>query len=88
MTQKTTDQLAAEFLASLEADVAELHALGTNHPNGRRRHVTLGWFAGPARVLITRIEQLCGMQSLDMSAFDRSATFGDTLADARARYGS
>lgn len=78
----TTDQLAAAFLAALEADAAVVAAVRERNRRGKAYNPLQP--AGLA--IIKRIAQLVEHPYHDMSNCDPQATFADRIAAWRAAY--
>jgi hypothetical protein len=80
----TTDQLAAAFLASLEADAAEVKAIADRTERGFGANA----LHAAAQALIKRIAETTGFPLHDARNVDRTATFAAGLQWVRDSYGS
>lgn len=79
-TKKTTDQLAAEFLASLEADAARVDESDRLAKIANGRALGQAPLADAGRILIWRVGELCRIPHRDMST-----RVGETFAEGRAK---
>ncbi len=80
MATKTTDQLAAEFLASLERDAARVDEADRLAKAKYGRALGQAPLADAGRALIWRVGELCRVPHRDMSSI-----VGESFADGRAK---